>query len=279
MRNLPTFFTSAMTDARIWTKYYVDDVHTQAWGDWHGNPAVQDYHLFAPHEPTVSYNATEGFNATSTDPESQLFAPMKNSIWGICTALLSQPMLTLPLIRYEDDGIGEGGPPSWMPRFVRDEVLGAYDPFAADQSQWIDGLLHEAWLHSPMYMHYQMRYRPSMSMVCEDAVSSVRDPQATTTPQPEDAPKVVFQDAILHFPGGDGDAGGTGESVRYYDTGRHSIPARGYMSSAIGEIGRLCPCSTTMPVRGVGEVLIPLCQLSTETCSVLQANILAAHSD
>eukprot|EP00961_Rhodomonas_salina_P034642 466423-Rhodomonas_salina.1 len=58
--------------------------------------------------------------------------------------------------------------------------MGEFDPYLGDDNdqlavqKWMDGLLKEAWENSPMYMHYAMRYVPSMSMVCD---THVADPQ------------------------------------------------------------------------------------------------------
>ena len=113
----------------------------------------------------ISYNASEGV-------DTETGSSIKNSVWGFCTALLSQPMLTVPLIRYSEDGSERpdaGHTEGWMPRFIREMPMGSFDPFSETQQEWMDAFLKESWEHSPMYMHYIMRYVPSMSMMCENA--------------------------------------------------------------------------------------------------------------
>jgi hypothetical protein len=271
LEELPRFFQAAMTDSRIWTQHYVDDVHTQPWGDWGDNPAVVDYHLYAPHEPIVSYNETEGANASETDPESPRFAPMRNSVWGVCTSLLSQPMLTLPLIRYAEDGLGEtDGGANWMPKFVREKLMGEYDPHDKDPVEWLDGLLEEAWLHSPMHTHYVMRYRPSMSMACES--SSVRNEAARKRPQ-----QVQFRDTVLHYAPTATDATTPQQHVYHNMDGFH-VPLEGYSAQTIGSIPHSCPCAEAVPFSGVGNTGTMICKLGARTCATIVHNIERALS-
>lgn len=290
MERLPTFFSTAMTNISVWVAHYVDDVHTVPWGKWHGDPAVADFHLYAAHEPIVSYNASEGADASATDAQSALHSPLRNSVWGTCTALLSQPMLTLPLLRYAEDGLAdEEGPPQWVPRFVREKVMGEFDPVRTAPREWIDGLLREAWLHSPMYTHYSLRYRPSASMACEGTCACQRRclpcvrvcvrvtcVRAGAEAEAEPPQRVVeFDDTVFHFASA---RAGDEPETRVY---RHanasqqplSVPLSRYADHALGAIAIECPCSERVVLQGVGGVDTVSCTFAASVCAQLQHNI------
>ncbi len=170
-RRMPTFFQEVMTNSSMWNEFYTDNSQKERWGQWKGNNIAAENFMYSPHEPIVSYNATEVLDTRKDDE-------FKTSVWGICASLLAQPMMTIPLIKYEEDWTHHSDAterPQWMPKGIREGTIPAYDSFVNSQEspdadfEWFSLLMHDAWLKSPMYMHYITRYSPSMSRVCENS--------------------------------------------------------------------------------------------------------------
>ena len=247
---LEDYYVQVMTNTEPWYAYYTDEVHTTVFGDWKGTSESKEFHLFEPHEPIVSYDNSEGFNSNNG-------SSLKHSMWGICTSLLAQPYMTVPLVKYETDGSGSDNTiPAWMPKFIREESLGEFDPVperVEDLNAWINGLLHDAWTHSPMYSHYAARYMPSLSMVCDAAISNLEYPD----PDDESVAKqeVEFtRDTVIMFDD-------TETRVHTQDDPPTRIPMRGYNWYPIGAVSRMCPCAETRSTERA-----TVCTFSNTTC-------------
>eukprot|EP00961_Rhodomonas_salina_P148884 2004351-Rhodomonas_salina.1 len=94
---LETFYKMALMDTSVWARYFRDNKQTELWGRWEDTETAVHNQLFRPHEPIISYNESELYNI---EPFEDQF---RNSLWGVCTLLLSQAQITLPLLQTHDD--------------------------------------------------------------------------------------------------------------------------------------------------------------------------------
>eukprot|EP00961_Rhodomonas_salina_P134445 1808478-Rhodomonas_salina.1 len=106
-----------MTDASKWKNHFIDTIQTRMWGDWKDSNVAEELQLFAPHEPIISYDASENMDSMTGNE-------LKNSMWGVCSAMVSQPMLTIPLSQPDAASVTDDeGSETWMPQFMRDLPL------------------------------------------------------------------------------------------------------------------------------------------------------------
>jgi hypothetical protein len=261
--SLPVFFRDALMDASIWTTYYTDTETPELWGKWSTNPAAREYHAFAPNEPIISYNESEVFDTVHGDS-------FKNSVWGICASLIAQPMSTMPLVQYSEDWSGFSDAslyPAWMPAGIRSGKLLQFDSFRADGQtsenavhEWVDQLLEEAWLESPMYMHYVTRYVPSMSMVCEEALVPQ---QEEAEDMADEAHQIRMTDGYLLSENNENEAVGR----KVFGMDALEMRFRGYSQHTLGTVLRHCPCG----LRGTTEENEAGCSLHSGLCSAVLA--------
>jgi hypothetical protein len=111
------------------------------------------------------------------------------SVWDLCTGLVSQVIFNMPVIRDTSAPFVE----YWsLPDVVR-QILPEYDPvmnsdfdkvpITADHTsmleKYVSQLLADSFEQSSLYWHYAMRYVPSDSLACLGDYSSQRAPAGT----------------------------------------------------------------------------------------------------
>lgn len=137
------FYRHALEEPGIWTGYL--DAATLASYDWGADPVrasiVMKEGLYRTDQPVVRYDSTEARSPLIT-----------TSLWHQCHGLLSQLFFTIPMLL-------SGG--QWVPRNLPDSLDGirGLDAF-------VSAAVHEAYLHSPLYRHYNVSYVPSDSRLC-----------------------------------------------------------------------------------------------------------------
>ena len=117
--------------------------------DWAGSSRVQDEARFDPKNPVYEYSSG-----------SEAMAPLANvdsTLWDICHAALKQVFWTLPISPTANQ-ISYDGP--------------EYDGDPDTLEAYVEGLVSQAALLSPLFRHYIPKHAPSESLVCD----SIPDP-------------------------------------------------------------------------------------------------------
>ena len=117
--------------------------------DWAGSSRVQDEARFDPKNPVYEYSSG-----------SEAMAPLANvdsTLWDICHAALKQVFWTLPISPTANQ-ISYDGPD--------------YDGDPDTLEAYVEGLVSQAALLSPLFRHYIPKHAPSESLVCD----SIPDP-------------------------------------------------------------------------------------------------------
>eukprot|EP00961_Rhodomonas_salina_P072337 971723-Rhodomonas_salina.1 len=268
-KHLPDYYRRVMTDTSKWKNHFLDTVHTQMWGDWKDSNVAADLQLFAPHEPIISYDKSECMDSTTGNE-------LKNSMWGVCAAMVSQPMLTIPLSQpdgatvTDDDEASE----TWMPQFMRDLPFGHFDPMKAtllDEDaveNWMNGLLQEAWVESPLYAHYVMRYVPSMSSVCKGSKTNDLDALEHSDYTEN---KIQFSSLYMQYR----TTNDENFDEEVYSLSDVTIPFVSFGARTLGAVSRTCPCSRIQSTIDSSGIVDVACIFAQETCDVLLENVAA----
>ena len=116
--------------------------------DWSDTTTAQDYMIFDTTQPVKTY--------------SEIATPFKTTIWEQCHGLLEQIYYTMP--------VNLQNRPTTLDR--------EYDPDGVSQTvnltyreEFIQQLVHDAYLKSPTYWQYNMRHKPSESKICKNRPS------------------------------------------------------------------------------------------------------------
>ena len=151
---LQTFYRYALEMPQVWVKYM--DPPTLAAYDWSASPLaaslVMREGLYRADRPVIQYDATEAR------------APLVSGLWHQCHGLLSQIFFTIPMQNV-------GG--QWTPRNLPTELGGVQG-----LNSFIASAVQEAFMHSPLYRHYNVSYVPSDSRMCMSNRARAGQPRA-----------------------------------------------------------------------------------------------------
>jgi hypothetical protein len=153
---LPDYYALSMHDSLPWTAYAPPT-------SWHTASAAvaQQLGLFAPHKPIVTYGPEEAYKPVA--PTATLEERTRGgSMWGLCTSLLSQTAMSLPLLFSKEQQ-------QWFPAGFWQALNGQKhsDMNDLEQVEWVVGNITQlAMEHSPFVWHQAKRHAPSQSAVC-----------------------------------------------------------------------------------------------------------------
>ena len=148
-KQLQDFYRFALEQPLVWTKYL--DQETNKSYQWSSDPThsatVKKEALYWTHKPVIQYDATEARSPMVT-----------TALWQQCHGLLSQIFFTIPM-----QNLGQ-----WVPRNLPTSMDGA-----EGLQSFIYAAVQEAFMHSPLYRHYNVSYVPSDSKMCRNAPKSL----------------------------------------------------------------------------------------------------------
>ena len=216
-------------------------------------------------------------DASAFRPPSAPSRRAEDSLWGVCTGLLSQTLFTMPLVDDEEaPGTGPDleDPLWWAPREVRSRVARGeefdatrrgVDGTVETVERFVRRITEDALQHSPLFRSYNMMHRPSESLVCEDfarGIVSEGTGNAEDHGMGGELGSARVSDVVLVVETGGSAVETTvwGEQdFREHMGGRPSVPVYGLHSMPLGAVGLHCPCD---PAPAIGSV----CHLPPEAC-------------
>ena len=223
---LPKYYALSMQDSAPWTAYYDGGPPAQ----WRSNAATaaiaQQAGLFA--SPVVTYGPEEVYNMPlPTAPAAARI--LGGPTWGLCTALLAQTAMSLPLT-------AQGLP-------VGFEAIG--DMANLEQVMWtVQNITrHTMMEHTPFAWHKARRHAPSQSAVCARPATS------------SSARRKLNIGSVLIKTQGPTVQARVGEDL--------SFPLFGFLQGQLGSYDTTCVCADNDPLIS-GQ-----CVMSTETCASL----------
>jgi hypothetical protein len=152
--------------------------------------------------------------------------PLKNTMWQHCAGLLQQVMWTMPV----DSKTNKPKIPDTM-----------YNPMSKSSNtinityteEFIQTLTLQAYKSSPVYWHYQARYTPSSSEVCEREESRIPLKDTSFSVGNRRAPRFGFSSLTLGGAGGAGQAQWPGAAP-----GLGARAAGGSLATGAGKLSR-----------------------------------------
>ena len=133
------FYRHALEEPVIWTNYLdAATLKSYNWTDPVGASIVMREGLYRTDQPVIQYDSSEARSPMIT-----------TSIWHQCHGLLSQLFFTIPM---------QAGVPRNLPDLNGLDGLDAF----------VSAAVHEAYMHSPLYRHYNVSYVPSESRLCRN---------------------------------------------------------------------------------------------------------------
>ena len=219
-----TLYTRALEHQDSWVSFMSAVAPGELTGyDWSGSRRAADEARFDPKHPVYEYAPREAMS------------PLLNTdatLWDICHSSLKQVFWTLPIVPENNTIVFDGMP---------------YDGDASGLEAYIQGLVADAALKSPLFRHYLPRHAPSDSLVC------VPDPDASpdSTMAPDGA--AGYNDYVHQ----------TSTSDRWtvlQGSVLGTFPAYDYRRFALG--AAMCPCGW--------DSLGPLCEAPSEACAAIQ---------
>ena len=209
--------------------------------DWTGSKRVEDEARLNPKAPAYRYASEEAMSPLKT---------VDSTLWDVCHASLKQVFWTLPIFA-NNNTIVFGAERAADGRIVSDPLTFDALPYDGDASRledYIQALVSQAAMDSPLFRHYTPRHAPSPSLVC------VPDPSAPP-PVLHDDGAATYNDYV-HQPS-------VPPSVNVLNGALlGGFPVRDYRWLALG--GAMCPCGW--------DSTGPLCDApSGAACDTVQA--------
>ena len=232
---LPLYYKQTMSDTLPLTAYYETPQPAQ-WGKDPISAAIaQELGLFAPHVPLVAYNTEEVYSmppSTTLDMVNRTLG----SLWGVCTSLLSQTAMSLPLTRRGGD--------SWVPAGF--SSTGGDNMADLDQvERAVRNITQDlAAASCPFVWHKARRHAPSQSGVCSRQRDSVGGRNSLNV-----------HSASIHY------AGDHGKPVEARVDEGLTFPLFGFLQGQIGQADQTCVCATNHPT------MLDQCVISAESCA------------
>ena len=246
-------YTHALEKPSAWLQY----MSTVAPGesaryDWTGTQRAADEARLDPKHPAYGYGADEAMS------------PLKDvdsTLWDVCHASLKQVFWTLPIAAGNGTilfGAQRAADGTVTPDSLSFDAL-PYDGDASRLEEYIQALVAEAALRSPLFRHYLPRHAPSDSQMCAPDPSSGDPPPAPSSMDPGGT--AAYNDYVHHM--------SASPDVTVLQGARlGAFPVYDYRMFTIG--AALCPCGWD----SVG----PLCEApSGRACDGVQA--LTARQD
>ena len=178
--------------------------------------------------------------------------PFKNgqTIWDMCTNLVSQVMFTMPMVVKDEHWTpsvvarlladGHEFDPIILKDWDVDENIGETSGLS-ELEKYVNGVLKDAFTHSSTFWHYAMRHAPSHSLACES-----EDAQTLNSSVKFD----LSHDASI--------------PVDLYSSA--SIPVHGYAAHSLGGAGTACLCGW----HATRNATHTTCHMPAVLCSVMK---------
>jgi hypothetical protein len=228
-KDLPAYYHLSMVDVTPWTAYYQHGGRAPQPAQWSKDAAsatiAQENGLFAPHVPIVHYDEVYSMPSWQ-DP---LVNRTHGSLWGLCTSLLSQATMSLPLDKTTERPLGATGSLRETEAAVR-------------------AIVQQAMEHSPFVWHRARRHAPSPSAVCRR--SKMQQIHRTNSRLKVTPPQLRYDDASF---------------FTLYATEEESLPYFGFLEGQLGEAADTCVCALDAPSKDQCIVLPETCASFLET--------------
>jgi hypothetical protein len=252
---LPAYHRLSQASMVPWTAYTAAG-HMMKWADNPERAAVAaSLSHFAPGLPLRTYSAQEAYTAPGwEEAEADPVADLLASQWGVCTALLGQRAMTLPI----DPNTGA---PLGM-NLMRPVDLGHAEEVEAAVRNITLRAMRSG---SPFVWHHDRRHAPSRSAVCRRARGGGSG-GARAVPIAPGRLRVTAVNVQTPGDGSSGSGGGGGDTFfNVQENQGLSFPLYGFLTERLGDADSRCVCALQHATD------LSQCVLSADTCATFRA--------